>query len=170
MKRKYLFVILIIFIFFLIFAIAIIKNYNPKKELKQKSKEYQNVLNEIEKGNRYILQNGTSDSCFPYRYYHRGCYYEGKFKFYNGLLVSDLRNYNLTDSEKIELCYKFIFNGSVAYCLSKNNHKKCIEFASNDSYLSRICNLKKEETIPTESMWDPNYKENPIPTVYISGK
>lgn len=54
---------------------------------KDNSKDYSSVLIEIEKGNEYITQNGVSDSCFPYRYYRRGCYYEGKLKFNNGLGV-----------------------------------------------------------------------------------
>ena len=60
------------------------------------------------------------DSCFPYRYYDRGCYYTGKLKFYEGLLISTFANTNLTHEEKVELCYKFAFKGSTAWCLRGN--------------------------------------------------
>ncbi|MBU4069801.1 MAG: hypothetical protein KJ646_02365 [Nanoarchaeota archaeon] len=166
MKKKYLFLILLL-IFLAIVTMFVVKNYSYSGSESQSSQEYQNVLSEIEKGNSYISENGSSDDCFPYRYYHRGCYYGGKLKFYNGLLISDLQEYNLTNEEKVQLCYKFTFNGSTAYCLSKNDPDSCVEFSSDDSYLLRICGLEEGETIPTEGMWDPNYKENPIPTVYF---
>ena len=132
------------------------------------SAEYLEVLAKIDLGNKYLSENGVSDDCFPYRYFHKGCYYEGKLKFYNGLLVGSFLDSNLTKTERVRLCYVFLFNGSTVYCLQQNNElRKCYEFAGKDEYLARICGLKEGETIPTEGFWDSEYKDNPIPTRWL---
>src|SRR3989344_2004603 len=117
-------VIVIFIIVIIVIVISVLSFYffiknHPQKENIQND-ELLNILRDIEKGNSYIATNNFSDDCFPYRYFHRGCYYEGKLKFTKGLLVSDFKDYNLTPTEKIDLCYKFVFNGSMAYCLYKN--------------------------------------------------
>ncbi|MBD3252362.1 hypothetical protein GF386_01375 [Candidatus Pacearchaeota archaeon] len=176
-KKRLLITVIVSIILVIIFSAFYLINFNiPNNNTNENNyiqensnQEYLELLSKIEKGNNYILSNGTSDSCFPYRYFHRGCYYEGKQKFYNGLLVSSFLSSNLSHDERIELCYKFIFNGSTAYCLQQNNEiEKCLEFAGQDTYLKRICDLKEGETIPTEGIWDPKYKDDPIPTVYIN--
>lgn len=167
------FVKTVIGIFVIVIILGVLSFYlfikNPSQKEDTQNDEVLNILRDIEKGNSYITTNNFSDNCFPYRYFHKGCYYEGKLKFTKGLLVNDFKNYNLTLAEKIDLCYKFVFNGSTAYCLYKNEERnKCLTFAKNDEYLVRICNLKEGETIPTEGMWDANYRDNPIPTRYIN--
>ena len=42
----------------------------------------------------------------------------------------------------------FAHKGSVAYCLSRNNEKqKCFDFAEENNYLQRICDLEEGEII-----------------------
>lgn len=157
------------------FAYFLLNNENQDQEINTiesqdiQDQEYSKLISGIEKGNDYILSNGISDSCFPYRYYHKGCYYEGKEKFKEGIIVDSFSSSNLSNEKRLELCYKFLFNGSVAYCLQQNNEiEKCLEFAKGDEYLERICSLEEEETIPTEGMWDPEYRDNPISTKYFN--
>ncbi len=129
------------------------------------SEEYKSILSEIERGNEYTINHNSGDNCFPYRYFNRGCYYAGKLKFYEGLLISDFSNTNLTHEEKIDLCYKFAFKGSTAWCLHKNSEdEKCLSFAGENEYLKRICSLKEGETIPNGGFYDVEYQDDPIPT------
>ncbi|MCK4649960.1 hypothetical protein KAT36_01885 [Candidatus Pacearchaeota archaeon] len=159
MKGK---IILVISIIVLAVLATFVVLYKDTLE-ETRSEEYYNTLSEIQKGNNYILEKGLSDNCFPYRYFHRGCYYGGKVH-YEGLVISHLLDRNLTHEERINLCYEFAFNGSVAYCLQQNKEiGKCNEFAKDDEYLERICGLKENETIPTEGFYSSEYKDNPIP-------
>lgn len=80
---------------------------------------------------------------------------------------NSLKGFNLTFEERIDLCYWFLFDGSVAYCLSKNDYDKCLEFASKDLYLLRICSLEEGKNIPTEGAWNDNSVGEPIPEVYF---
>jgi len=131
--------ILIITNIFFIFKLLINENF---------SINYQNVLSNIEKGNQYVVEQNLSDGCFPYRYFNHACYYD---ESKNYLVSSTLQDKNLTHKEVVNLCYKFSHKGSVVYCLSMNQEKqKCMDFAGSNSYLSRICNLKEGELIPSQ--------------------
>lgn len=110
---------------------------------------YQKFLSDIEEGNQYVIENNLSDGCFSYRYFHRGCYYDLSKRF---LVISNFIGYNLTHSETIDLCYRFAHKGATAYCLKSNNEiQKCYDFASDNIYLNRICNLGEEEIIPSKN-------------------
>jgi hypothetical protein len=133
---------------------------------------YSILTQRVEVGNEYIKEKGVlTDSCFPYRPFHRGCYYEGKIKFTesssrNGsIILGNLGQYGLDEEDVLKICKKQIVNGSIAYCRhSCGLYEDCLDFAGSDEYLVRICNLEEGETIPTEGFWDPEYKENPIQT------
>jgi hypothetical protein len=129
--------------------------WNNAKTIETHSENYNLILAQIEKGNNYIIGNNSDDLCFPYRYYQRGCYYGGKLKFYEGLLISTLSDTNLSHEEKWELCFKFAYPGSVAWCLrgnaeNENEKQECIDFAGDNTYLTRICNLEDGKIIPQE--------------------
>jgi len=161
-------IIIIILIFYNNLGDNIIINEESNDNI---DREFNQILLEIERGNKYILENKLiKDNCFPYRYHSRGCYYDGKLKFNEGNIISSFSNNNLSSKQKIELCYKFVFKGSIAFCLNKNNEvDKCKEISSKDEYLSRICNLKNEETIPeSPANSDPEYREDPIPLVKLN--
>lgn len=133
----------------------ILFNSSEKQQEKTYSTEYKSLLEKIESGNKYTISNNLDDSCFPYRYYDRGCYYSGKLKFYEGTLISTFSDTNLTHEEKVELCYKFAFKGSTAWCLRGNaeteiERQDCLNFAGNNNYLIRICNLEGNEVIPAQ--------------------
>ena len=69
----------------------------------------------------------------------------------------------------IELCYKFVHKGAAAYCLKSNwKIEECLDLAGENAYLKRICNLREDETIPTEGFYDPKYQADPIPYVTYS--
>lgn len=138
--------------------------------LNTKEDNYSKVFARIEKGNLWIEQNGWSDSCDSYRYYHRGCYY----KQYPGLDGTDaivggsLQYYNLTHEEIWDLCSEFIFPGHVAYCYNQNAQTKkekqeCLDFVGTDDYLKRICMLKEDQVIPSES-FGPSCEWNALPS------
>ncbi|HIG94513.1 MAG: hypothetical protein QT05_C0049G0023 [archaeon GW2011_AR13] len=154
----------------------ILFNNSQKQPEKIYSAEYKTLLDEIERGNKYIISSNLKDSCFPYRYYDRGCYYTGKLKFYEGLLISTFANTNLTHEEKVELCYKFAFKGSTAWCLRGNAENEmekqdCLNFAGDNNYLIRICNLEGEEVIPASLTTEGNTlhdEESIIPYVHYS--
>ena len=78
-------------------------------------------------------------------------------------LAGTLAYEGLTHEEVISLCYEFAHKGGTAFCLMGNKEiDKCLDFAENNSYLQRICNLEEGETIPTVGFYDPQYQENPI--------
>jgi hypothetical protein len=161
MEKKFIITFITVTII-LSLALYILTSNNQEKNLS--NSEYENILSQIKRGNTYIIENGITDSCFPYRYYHRGCYYEDKLKFQNGLIISTFNDENISLEQKTRLCYEFIFNGSTAYCLQRNNQiTDCLNFAKDDEYLIRICGLKEGEIIPTEGFFSPEYKENPLP-------
>jgi hypothetical protein len=111
------------------------------------SKSYLDTLNKLEIGNEYVINNNLSDGCFPYRTFHRGCYYDLSKNY---LVAPNLQEdyYNLTNEEIIEMCYKFAHKGAVAYCLKSNNElSKCTDFAGDNQYLMKICSLKDGELI-----------------------
>jgi len=116
------------------------------------SENYNNLLAQIKEGNNYTIQQNLTDGCFPYRIYHRGCYYSNEDNYItNPSLIPNPQN--LTHTEIISLCYKFVHKGAVAYCLKSNSEKqKCSDFAATNNYLGRICNLKEGELIPSQMM------------------
>lgn len=133
---------------------------------KSYSENYKKTLDLIEEGNQYVIKNDVNDDCFPYRYFHRGCYYNEKKNY---LIASSLQGYNLTSKEIINLCYKFAHKGGTSYCLWANKElEKCLDFAKNNDYLIRICGLEEKETIPFNGWWTPGYREDPIPRVEYS--
>lgn len=114
---------------------------------------YSLILERIEKGNKWVIENDFNDGCASFRYYNRGCYY----KQYPGLDNTDkivsgsLQYYNLTHSEIVDLCQKLVHKGFAAYCLNLNREiNRCIEFAEDNNYLQRVCNLAEGEIIPSE--------------------
>ena len=128
----------------LIFAAALFLS-----EAHLRSENYTKTLSLIENGNAFVIGNNWDDGCFPYRYFHRGCYYSEE-KHY--VISSALQNYGLQNNEITELCYKFAHKGAVAYCLKTNREiQKCREFAGNNEYLNRICSLEDGEVIPSNT-------------------
>ena len=151
MNRKFSIVLLGV----LILAIIGFLIYTSNKD--SVSEEYHIVLSQIEDANNYVMERDADDSCYPYRIFNRGCYYD-RGKGY--LEVSSLKSYNLTYEEKIDLCYKFAHKGGTAYCLSRNNEKqKCNNFSGNNTYLNRVCNLEEGEIIPSQKFGPYNEEE-----------
>jgi len=147
MKRKTSLYFIIALVVILAIALGLFLFSKPSSEEETHSLAYQNVLSQIEEGNQYVIEKDLSDGCFSYRYFHRGCYYD---QSKNYLVASALQNHNLTHSEIIDLCYKFAHKGASAYCLKSNNEiQKCYDFAGDNNYLNRICNLEEGEWIPS---------------------
>jgi hypothetical protein len=126
---------------------------------------YDLAYSRLQEGNAYVIEHNQSDSCFPYRHFHKGCYYDlGK----NHLVASSLHEYNLTHAEAVDLCMHFAHRGAAAYCLKENGEAdKCREFAGNSAYLSRICSLKENQTMPSSingftNTDDSNESVNPV--------
>jgi len=129
------------------------------------SENYKQILERIEKGNMWIIENDGSDECSSFRYYHRGCYY----KQYSGLENTDsiiggsLQYYNLTHQEINNLCPKMAHKGHVTFCLKSNNEGElCLDFAGDNEYLRAICELEEgvilrsEFTAPTGDYCESN--------------
>jgi hypothetical protein len=120
---------------------------------------YLSVYLEIQKGNEIVIKHNLSDGCFPYRYFHRGCYYDVAKNY---LVASDLRGYGLSHEEIVALCYSFAHKGAVAYCLNANNETaRCHAFSSNNAYLNRVCGLQDGELIPSQQMGPYQTDTNP---------
>jgi hypothetical protein len=111
--------------------------------------EYLEVLSFILKANKYVVDNNLNDACFPYRYIHLGCIH-GETKDY--LIASDLKEFNLTIEERLDLCNKFAHKGAIAYCLKSNNElQKCLDLSANNTYLNRVCRLTDNQVIPSQA-------------------
>lgn len=118
---------------------------------------YETALSKIEEGNNYVIENDLDDSCFPYRYFHRGCYYSQEKHYLVASTLSGSEIF-LTQDERITLCKKFAHKGAVAYCLKGSaESEKCLEFAGTNDYLKRICNLSPNEVIPSQLYGPYNY-------------
>jgi len=139
MKKAILIILIVVIILgFILF------NYFEK----QPSKNYNGVLAQIELGNKCITEQDKDDSCFSFRSFHKGCYYDS---CKTTMAYSDIQNYDLTKEEILNLCYKFAHKGVVAYCLKSNSEKqKCLDFAGTNIYLVAICGLQEGELLPSQ--------------------
>jgi len=114
---------------------------------KKATKTYLEVLSLIIKANTFVIERDLNDACFPYRVQHLGCIH-GETKDY--LIASNLKEYDLTSEERIDLCYKFAHIGAIAYCLKSNNERPaCFNLAKENPYLTRICYLEEGRIIPS---------------------
>ena len=145
-------IVISILILIVVIAIGFLFNNSSVQTKDVYSKNYNDALFKIKEGNNYTIQKDLSDGCFPYRIYHRGCYYSNEDNYItNPSLIPNQQN--LTHDELISLCYSFVHKGAIAYCLKSNFEKqKCLNFAETNTYLSRICNLKENELIPSQMM------------------
>jgi hypothetical protein len=152
MKNKMIITsILILVVIIIALGIFIFNNSNVQIE-DVYGKNYEDALLKIEEGNNYTIQRDLTDGCFPYRIYHRGCYYSDEDNYVaNPSFIPNPQN--LTHDELINLCYSFAHKGATAFCLKSNFEKqKCLNFARTNDYLIRICNLEEGELIPSQMM------------------
>lgn len=147
MKNKV--IIASILVLIVIIAVGFILFNNLEKQQEKISNEnYNNVLTQIEAGNKCIVEQNKDDSCFSFRYFNRGCYYDS---CKTTMTDSNLQNYNLTKEEIVNLCYKFAHKGATAYCLNSNSEKqKCIDFAGTNNYLIAVCELPSGKLLPSK--------------------
>lgn len=150
MKKKAIIILTIILILIFIFLEMFIGNNLNISLRNNYSKSYEEALLKIEEGNEYIIKEDLTDGCFPYRKFHRGCYYSDEKHYATNTIPNQQ---NLSHEEVISLCYAFVHRGATAYCLKSNSEKQeCLNFAGTNNYLIRICNLDEGEIIPSQMM------------------
>jgi hypothetical protein len=153
MKSKIIITSIIVLIVIIAGGFIFFNNFE-KQPGKIYSENYNSVLSKINEGNQYVIEKDLDDYCFSYRNGYR-CEYSDSKQY---LVGGNLLYYNLTSEEMVDLCYKFAHKGAVANCLKLSSTKEtCLDFAKDNTYLQRICDLGVNQLIPSQKSGPYNY-------------